>query len=97
MVNTICNKSVKDLVNRVCAETGLSRKKAQEAVAAVFAEISDILEENGAVNVPGFGKFENTERKERTGINPATREKILIPAAKTPRFKPSSKLKEKIK
>ena len=51
MVNTICNKSVKDLVNRVCAETGLSRKKAQEAVAAVFAEISDTLEENGAVNV----------------------------------------------
>ena len=97
MVATICNKSMKDLINRVSAETGLSRKKAQEAVNAVFAEISDTLEENGAVNVPGFGKFENTERKERKGINPATKEKIVIPATKTPRFKPSSKLKEKIR
>lgn len=45
----------------------------------------------------GFGKFEVTERSARTGINPATKEKIEIPASKSVKFKPSKALKDQVK
>ena len=43
------------------------------------------------------GVFEVKERAERTGRNPQTKEEILIPASRTPSFKPGKPLKEVMK
>ena len=43
-----------------------------------------------------FGTFQITERKERKGINPITKEVINIPASKVVKFKPAKKLKEQV-
>ena len=51
----------------------------------------------GKVDISGFGKFEVKTRAERVGINPATKEKITVPASKTPGFKASKSLKDAVK
>ncbi|HOO92247.1 MAG TPA: HU family DNA-binding protein, partial [Opitutales bacterium] len=40
-----------------------------------------------------FGTFSVGQRAARTGVNPKTKAKIKIPAAKTVKFKAGSKLK----
>ena len=45
----------------------------------------------------GFGKFSISERAARTGINPATKEKIEIAASKSVKFKASKALKDAVK
>lgn len=42
----------------------------------------------------GFGKFTVAERAARSGFNPATKEKIEIPASRAVKFKPAKALKD---
>ena len=49
------------------------------------------------MDIAGFGKFEISERPERMGINPATKEPLKIAASKTPKFKAAKALKEAVK
>ena len=55
------------------------------------------LNRTGAITLPGLGKMVLSERKARQGINPQTRERILIPAKKVVAFRPAKGLKDKIK
>ena len=48
------------------------------------------------VTLTGFGTFETVERSARTGINPATGEKILIPESKAVKFKAGKAFKEAV-
>ena len=60
-------------------------------------QVADTLKDNGTVDVFGFGKFSISERAARTGINPATKEKIEIAASKSVKFKASKALKDAVK
>ncbi len=86
-----------DLVKEVVEKAGLKKKDAEAAVNALFSAIKEALKKGEKVTVVGFGTFEVVERKEREGVNPATKEKIKIPAAKVPKFRPSASLKEEVK
>jgi DNA-binding protein HU-beta len=86
-----------DLTEKVAAEVGLSKKKAADAVTAVLDNIQLSLEKGEKVTLVGFGTFSVVKRASRIGVNPATREKIRIPAVKVPKFKPGKKLKEAVK
>lgn len=97
MTKTILVKTKKDLVERVANEAGLSKKDAESAINAVFAEITDTLKDGGEISVPGFGKFEVKTRAARTGVNPATGESIQIPETKVPGFKAGKALKDVVK
>ena len=46
-------------------------------------------------SLTAFGKFEIFDRKSRMGINPVTKERMMIPATKLPKFRPSQTLKNK--
>ncbi len=87
----------KDLADLVAEKIDCTKKDANEAVNALFDEIVNTLKEDGTVDITGFGKFVVKTRKERTGINPASGDKITIPASKAPGFKPSKALKEAVK
>lgn len=84
-----------ELINAVAKEAGLTKSAAAKTVDAVFNAISTSLSEGNSVKVPGFGTFEIRERAERTCTNPHTKEKIQVPASKSPAFKPSKTLKDK--
>ncbi len=87
----------KALVERVALATNKTKKDTNTMVDAIFSEITAALSEGTNVDISGFGKFEVKDRKERKGINPITKESILIPATKAPGFKASKNLKEAVK
>lgn len=94
-MNNIINK--KALAEVVAAKTGMTKKAATETVELIFDEITASLSNGDKVDISGFGKFEVKERAERMGINPATKEKITVPASKVPAFKAAKALKETVK
>jgi len=86
-----------DIVDHVAASVaGITKKQASEALDAVFDYISKQLADGDRVQVPGFGTFTVSERKERQGRNPKTNEPMTIPASKSVRFKPGKGLKDSV-
>lgn len=87
----------KALVEILAEQTDVTKKAATETIDLVFDTIANTLKNGGKVDIPGFGKFEVKHRNARTGINPATRETIEIPATNAPTFKASKVLKDLVK
>ena len=85
-----------ELVAAVAAKAEITKKDAAAAVEAVFEVIGDELQKKEKVQLIGFGTFQTSERKARTGRNPQTGEEIKIAAAKVPAFKAGKALKEKV-
>lgn len=83
-----------DLVEKICEDAKLTKKQANASLKSVLEGISDALAKGDKVSLIGFGTFKVTDRKARTGINPATGKKIQIPARKSPVFKAGKKLKD---
>lgn len=81
-----------ELVSSVAAKSGLSKDQAKKAVDAIVESISDALKANDKVALVGFGTFSVSERPERQGINPATKETITIAAKKVAKFKAGADL-----
>lgn len=89
------NKS--ELIGVVAEKAEVTKKDAEKIVNAVFDSIADSLTRGDKVQVIGFGTFEVRRREAREGRNPATGDKIKIPALKVPVFKAGKALKEKVK
>ena len=84
------NKS--ELVNAIAAGAGLSKADAKKALDVTLSAIADALKKEEKVALLGFGNFAVSERPARTGINPATKEKIQIAAKKVIKFKAGPEL-----
>ena len=83
-----------DLTDLVAKKLNL-RSKTQGVVAvdAVTDALKELLEQDGSVQLAGFGAFRVTKRSARVGINPQTREPVDIPAKKTIGFRAGKALK----
>ncbi len=89
------NKS--EIVKVVMERSGIKKNQAEAAVNTIFNAIRESLKRREKVAIVGFGSFEVVERRGRVGINPATKEKIKIPAKNAVKFKPSASLKDELK
>lgn len=85
-----------ELVSAMSEKTGVSKKDAAASIDAFVEIISDVLKHGDKLQLVGFGTFEVSERAARTGRNPQTGEDIKIPAAKIPKFKAGSALKNAV-
>lgn len=89
-----------ELITKLAKKTGLTQAKAAEAVDAIFNAHKGLIVAELAggkkVTLPGFGSFSVRKRASREGRNPATGEKIKIPARKYPAFKVGKTMKEKV-
>jgi len=100
------NKS--ELILKVQSSLGgdTSKAQAERAIDAVLEAIKSGVKQAGksvkmkgdvsgavAVQLVGFGTFSVSRRNARSGVNPATGEKIKIKAAKAVKFKPGAGLK----
>lgn len=83
-----------DLLNEIAAKASLSKKQAKAALDATLESISQALANDDKVQLIGFGTFSVTEKPERKGRNPRTKEEIVIPARKVVKFKPGAGLGE---
>ncbi len=85
-----------ELVEEVSGEVGLSKRETQKVIDAIIGTIGDTLARGQKVTLVGFGTFEVTRRKARTGVNPQTRESLDIPAKNVVRFKAGKGLTERV-
>ena len=90
-METINKKALIDLVSE---RTNITKKDATEIVDAVFNTVKDELASGKTVDIAGFGKFSVKESAARSGVNPATGEKIEIAASNRVVFKVSKTLKD---
>ena len=81
-----------ELISAMAAEAGLSKVESKKALDAFIVSVTKALKAGDKVSLVGFGTFSVVERAERTGINPATKKTIQIPAKKVAKFKASSEL-----
>ncbi len=87
----------KDIVEKFAAEFEITKKDAAKQVDFIFETIIEEIIAGNDVAIKDLGKFEIKQRAARTGINPATLQKVEVPAKKTVSFKASAKLKEAVK
>lgn len=85
-----------DLINAISEKSELSKKDSEKALNAALTAITDALTQGDKVQLVGFGTFEVRDKKERTAINPRTKEKTTVPARKSPAFKAGKALKDAV-
>lgn len=84
------------LIEYVAEHADMSKAEAGRALDAVLDGITYGAKKEKEVVLVGFGKFSVKVRPKREGINPATKEKITIPAKAVVGFKAGSKLKDAV-
>ncbi len=89
------NKS--ELIAKIAAEQGLTKKDATKAVDGLVATIQEVLMDGENVTIPGFGTFKVSDHKAKEGRNPQTGKPIKIAATKKASFSAGSRLKDAVK
>ena len=79
-----------ELVAAVAEKTGLTKKDAEKALAAVVETVKEVVAKEEKVQLIGFGTFEARKRNARTGKNPQTGKAIKI-TQRTYRQKPADR------
>ena len=79
-----------ELVAKVAAESGQTQVATAKFIDAFTATVKQSLKDYEQVSLAGFGTFLKVERAERNGVNPATKERIVIAAKSAAKFKPSA-------
>lgn len=75
----------------------MTQDEAQSTMNKTIDIMGDIFQEGGSVQMPNFGTFEVKKRMERVVINPATKQRMLVPPKLVLGFKPVASVKEKLK
>lgn len=76
-----------ELVEKVAKKTELTKLQSEQVIDAALDVITKAVAKGDEVKLVGFGTFSRTVRKSRAGRNPKTGTKLVIPAAKVPKFK----------
>lgn len=84
------------LVRELAESTGISNKVAKQFLETMAGIAVRETKKNGMFIIPGVGRLVRQERKARIGRNPATGEKIKIPAKKVVKFRVAKSVKDAI-
>lgn len=85
-----------ELVERVAAETELSKRKSAEVLDLFLQCIIEALQAGDKVELRGFGSFRCRSREPRKGRHPRTAEAIDVPAKTALYFRPGKALHERL-
>jgi DNA-binding protein HU-beta len=85
-----------ELIEAVADKTGLEKKQAEAAVAAVTDSVMAETKAGNKVAIFGFGTFSPSARAARMGRNPQTGAPVRIAASRGVRFAPASAFKESL-
>ena len=96
MKATQSNITKTELVDEIASQTGFTQVKTNVIVEGLIDAVTNSVIEGSNIELRGFGRFKNKQRKERRTRNPKTGELVNIPAKVRPVFEPSKELIEKI-
>ena len=86
----------KDFIQTLASDLAITPTAAQKLASALIATSAENLDSDPSLSIQGFGSFEVKKKMERIVVNPATRQRKLIPPKLVLAFKPSAVLKEKM-
>ena len=85
-----------DMIEQIAQAAEVSKSAAERAVDALIGAVKSSLKKGEMVTLVGFGTFNVSHRKARSGRNPRTGESLKIAAAKAPKFRAGKALKDAI-
>ncbi|MBR7091515.1 MAG: HU family DNA-binding protein [Clostridia bacterium] len=85
-----------EFIASVAEATGFTQAEVAKVLNASLDQISNALANGNEVVFTGFGSFKAKKRAARTGVNPATKQAIQIPASVVPTFKAGKALKDAV-
>ncbi len=85
-----------ELIDQMAKLVKLPKTACRSALDSMIKIIGQALKSGKSIGLTGFGSFVVVKRKGRTGINPATRKKMQIPAKKVVKFRPGKGLRESV-
>lgn len=88
------NKS--ELIEALSKKENLTEKRAIELVNLIFKGFTEELQENGRIEIRGFGSFMVRQYGAYTGRNPKTGKNIEVAPKRLPFFKVGKELKERV-
>ena len=86
----------KELVDRIAADSNLSRADVKRTIQAFLDEVIEELDKGNRLEFRDFGVFEIRQRAARRAQNPKTLEQVEVPARRTVKFKPGRLMKVKV-
>ena len=90
------NFTRKDLSNKIYRDLGFSKNYSTTVIDNFFETLIQGLLKSSKIKISSFGTFKVTNKRERIGRNPKTKEKAIIAPRKVVTFKPSLLVKEKL-
>ena len=76
---------------------GYTIKDTSELIGSLLSSMTQELEEGNVIAVQGFGSFEVKKKAERISIDPASKQRMLVPPKLVLSYRPSNTLKDKFK
>ena len=87
----------REFTTELSGRLGYSAKEISDMVSSAVSVVSEQLQEGNTVVVQGFGTFDVKKKLERISVNPATKQRMLVPPKLVINFKPSNVIKDKFK
>ena len=87
----------KEFTSELEERLGYTIKDTSELINSLLASMTQELEEGNMIAVQGFGSFEVKKKAERISINPASKQRMLVPPKLVLSYRPSNTLKDKFK
>lgn len=89
----IKSQLVKKLLNK---NPHLIHKDVENITSLILGKITTTLENNGRVEIRGFGSLSVRKRNQKNGRNPRTGESVFVPEKKAPIFKSGKGLRDRL-
>ena len=87
----------KEFTSELAERLGYTINDTSELIGSLLSDMIQELEEGNVIAVQGFGSFEVKKKAERISINPASKQRMLVPPKLVLSYKPSNTLKDKFK
>ena len=87
----------KEFTSELAERLGYTIKDTSELIGSLLSDMTQKLEEGNMIVIQGFGSFEVKKKTERISINPASKQRMLVPPKLVLSYRPSNTLKDKFK
>ena len=87
----------KEFTSELAERLGYTIKDTSELMNSLLSSMTQELEEGNVIAIQGFGSFEVKKKAERISINPASKQRMLVPPKLVLSYRTSNTLKDKFK
>jgi DNA-binding protein HU-beta len=86
-----------ELIEAIASQVELSKTKILEVIDVLTETVTKTICDGEPVRITGFGTFEPRPRKSKAGVNPQTKQRIIVGSRVVPAFRPSAEFKEAVR